>query len=415
MLHILLWLGLVGSPAPQPERVHGWINDLVSADATARAAARAELVKMGPAVIPDMMRAYVRANLPLKEAMGPVVAQMGVPAVEALYETSLGSLIAGLHEKFSMGSVELAAKVGEAAVPTARAMAMEGGYEAAGRRMFGRGILVRLGEPGANALVDALQSPDELVRRQAVSLLAPMRYRSVGVRLREYTRDRDFVVRAYAIAGASAAPDPELVELMFRGVADENSLVRQICITGLGDHYEPRFRRALAESVRSDSNRLVRNVASRALVSQTSDPLAQRLGRRYFSQPLLLIEDYAKTFRSYAAQMGTALVLLLMVAGAFRAAGGEGRATFQGVALAVAGVLGIWWGGLARGVTGSEENSLLFVVLPISVVFGYLLRYKTRRVPEGARALRGATLRVFGAFYVAFGLGFAWVWGFLGF
>lgn len=392
------------------------IADLTSEDEGRRERAEESLVHSGVDALPALLVAYNRALLPQQQAIKRVVNRIGPQAIEPLFVASFKrELVLGRRNELIDDGIALATAVGEAAIPTAKALAEAPGPGNGGPRLWGGAVLAGLGSAGAHALVDTLGNSDERVRRENARVLARIRPKAVAVRLGAYANDRDPVVRAYSIAGASVSADPALVEEMYRGARDSDSLVRQICVDGLGDHYQPRFRNRLGGSARSDSSRLVRNAATRALVAQQDDPLARRLGRRYYSQPLLLIEDIGREIRSYILQIGTAVVLLLMTAGAFRSMQGLGPGTFPLVALAVAGVLGLWWGGVAKAVSGSEENSLAFVVLPSFAVAGYFIRHKTRRIPELAAALRAATLRVFGVFYASFALGLAWVWGFLGF
>ena len=415
LVTILLAVALSEPPASQGSRTDLWTERLASNAEKDRDEARAQLIAAGPSSVQSLVRGYVRGLLPQKEAISEVVAQIGESALEPLYNSFLGDCIPERGQECVRASVELAARIGKPAIPKARSWAALAGYQNSSQRLFGRGVLVHLGPVGFDALADTLASTDEVARRENIASLVQYRTPEIAHRLRAYVEDKDPVVKAYAIAGASLAADASLVEVMSRGLDDSDSLVRETSVGGLEHHYEPRFRHRLAWIERSDPRWSVRDAATRALVAQQSDPLAQRLGRRYYSQPLLLIEEYVQNIRSYFFQLATGFILLLMANGTFRSNQGQARATFPQVALALAAMLGIWWGALVRGTSGAEEESLVLKMLPICAVAGYFLRRKVRRVAVDASALRGAILRVFAAFYTSFGLGLAWVWGFLGF
>ena len=105
----------------------------------------------------------------------------------------------------------------------------------------------------------------------------------------------------------------------------------------------------------------------------------------------------------------------VMFGGAFRSLHGDGRRTFVIVAAIAAGVLGLWWGGLAIGTSGAEEGSVLRVYIPASFVMGLLVWRKAMLNSRGVAHVLKATAVTYVLFYATFGLGFAWVWGYFGF
>lgn len=412
---VVLALGLYLAGVAQ-DRTAPLIPDLTSEDELVRERAEDSLVEIGLDALPALLVAYNRAILPRQQAIKRVVHRMGPDVVEPLYKFSyLRRLIVGREKEMTEDGVALAIGIGEAAIPAAKALAEAPGPGNGGPRLWGGAVLAGLGPAGVRAFGEMLENADSEVRLSAAEALCRIGDPEGHKRLRAFVRDPDRMVRAYAILGAGRLNDPSMIPVLLDGIKDTGITVRETSVKGLSRHYEVRFRSTLARLARADSQISVRTEATRALLAQDADPFALRLGRRYFAQPLLLIEDIGREIRSYIIQIGTAIVLLLMTAGAFRSTRGLGPDTFPRVALAVAGVLGLWWGGLARGVSGSEENSLVFVILPSCAVVGYFARHKTRRAPELATVLRTATLRVFGAFYASFAVGLAWVWGFLGF
>jgi hypothetical protein len=298
--------------------------------------------------------------------------------------------------------------MGDPAIP----VVMDGVKDPAGA-LFGfcTRVLARMQEQGRRAtflLVPLLGDPTEEVRRNAAALLAnfpdPRAYDALVAAL----KSEDSAVRMYAAQGLGNLRDPRAVDTLLRSLGGSWG-ERRAAAAGLGRMYQPRFRIPLACMARNDSDSMARDTAANVLL-YSKDPLAVRLGRRY--KPIALSPARQDAIALlYSLMLGASFVVVLGVmlgsVSAMRRRESP-RWVIAGLAACVLGAGGLLWGGVVPSVTAGVEHTLLLLVVPLAAAVACGIAIK-RRAPWPALAAP------FGAFYAGYGLGWLWLWGYLGF
>jgi HEAT repeat protein len=393
------------------ETVRPLVERLSSEDAAARSAAERDLLAMGPDAIKPLLWIVTEGRRPQVAAIRALLPKYGPPAIGVLAAESDREFIDGLGLTRET-AVDAVAQMGEPAFPVIQD-ALEDPRSALFE--FGTRVVVALQEKGQKAtalLLPLVDVPDADVRRNAVKLLARSPDRQASGALVKAMRDADPLTRMYAATGLGAIGDPAVIESLTEALDDPLAGTREAAIVGLWRMDAPRFGRKFGMIARSDPDVSVRNAAASSLLV-SKDPIARRLGRRY--EPILVdpARDRSISMRRYTLILLTSfgLISFMTVTGTFLASRRSGRdrtRTAIGWSCALRAV-GFFCGGILPHVTKLLELVMLLNVAPPAIGTAYAAAFV---MGLDARKLVG--LASAAAFYLGYGLGWMWLWGYLG-
>jgi len=167
----------------------------------------------------------------------------------------------------------------------------------------------------------------------------------------------------------------------------------------------------LARVARGDKEVSVRDAAANWLL-RSGDPLAMRLGRRYMPIALSPARQVAIELR-YAVMLSVTFLAVLGIAfwALLYRRGPEGpRRAIVALAACALGLGGVLWGGSITNVTAIVEHLLLLLVVPLAGAAVYLFG-----PPAKLERFRLPFITSVSAFYLGYGAGWLWLWGYLGF
>jgi hypothetical protein len=328
---------------------------------------------------------------------------MGLGVVEDLYrECYLGRPIPGSENVVQPRVLDLVMSLGPAVIPLGLQIAADPRPDQEYRRLFGLGILYRAGPAGLDSIAVLLDHKLPEVRHEAARMLAGNRSLEAARKLRPYVEDPQASVRMYALAGVADLPDSDLPDIFLKALNDPKSSPREWAVQALRSRYRPEMRVTIGRLARADYDN-VRIAASETLLGQKEDHLARRLGRRYEKR----IESEMSRLQRQGAWLVAAIVTGVCALFLVRPLFGTPTANLIGYA----SLLGFIWGGAFLGVSGAIEESVLLTWVPIGAAVGVALVSRSEGWRRGLRAL----LVGIAPFYGCFGVGWAWVWGYLGF
>jgi HEAT repeat protein len=384
---------------------------LCSEDGRMRAAAERDLLAMGPEAVAPLLEILSRGDDVQKMAIRELLPRYGPEAIEFLGEAGSRDL-GGMDRRVMWNAAaEAVARMGEPAIP----IVMERFKNPGALFTFATQVLALMQQRDHSAtplLVPLLDSPTKEERQEAAALLANFPDPRAYDALIKALKSDDPVVRMYSGLGLGRIGNRQAVESLIGKLNDPVIEVREAAIGALGQMYEPRFRTRFGVVARTDPEHSVRNVAASWLL-RTRDPLAIRLGRRYKPISIDPVRELWIEIR-YFLTLAVTFVVLSLLALACVAIGSRFRVAIRWVPVAVGAsalaVFGFFWGGLLPQVSGNVEYVLLLLVAPAAVGATYLAAYG---MSLDLRGLAGPV--AFGAFYLGYGAGWLWLWGYLGF
>jgi hypothetical protein len=267
-------------------------------------------------------------------------------------------------------------------------------------------------------LIPLLNSPQEKVRESVVTLLDSFPDpRASDALLQALKTSSDTTVRMYSALALGRLRDRDAIEaLLETATRDPKWGPRQMAVLSLGVMYERRFSHVLARVARSDENISPRDSAADALI-KCKDPMGQRLGWRY--KPLSispLDQDWIQLLHALEC-LATAVVLVLLgIVGAWLAGRASAPQVVAGATFLLALACGIIWGRFVIHITGTTEDMLVFVVVPLALGLGYVLfRFLAKARFAQDRSFTATWACTAAGFYSGYLFGWLWLWGYLGF
>lgn len=347
----------------------------VSTGGAGEGEAVAAIVARGPSALPPLFDLAVRAGEIKRDAIRRVLARFGPDGVPLMYLALRhgDSWGAGTKEEVASDAVGI---MGVAALPAVREVLAQ---RTPGSTRFAMLALRKLGPAGLRELVQLSRNPDEDVRQQATRELALSGDPLAGPTLVEGLGNGDPVVRRYAVIGLQRLPlqeEPYVKKRILNCLWDIDAPVREAALVASGGVYSPELRRRLVSMAISDPDEAVRKRAADVLAGQAGDPVAVRLGRRYagggepggvLDSPMLLTESLSYVFTGVLIY---AIVWATGRPGWEKVTAGAKRGTWAAV-LGLA-LVGLFWGGLARGVSTREEFLFVVACFPVALMVCWL-------------------------------------------
>jgi len=455
------------------KQVRELAQQLVSTDEAARQRSAGQLLALGLPAIEPLLEAAKRADPQLLNAIRIVLPRYGPGAIDSLYQSYAKTSI---QREFAREEAQKAiAAMGVPVIPELRTILDGPEPWSLSRKPFALGVLRELGPLATNELVDLLDHRESHVREYAANILALVADPKGADAMLARLENKDPALRVGAARGLGNIRERRAVDPLLPLLRDPQWQVREAAAGALVRMYERRFLRPLVRLARSDPQMLVRDTTTSLLLKVKQDPVAVRLGRRYRPLNISPAAEELLQLRWGLYLTGTGLLLWLAVwLAAWRS---ETTVSIGGFtvskwsALLASAVLGLYWGYWVRGVSATIENLVLFIAVPVAgfmaVVAGsqlkpmikpalgallalglalvapsvgmlfYLLliklapwvlglvvivavaaaAWKFWRQPDQARAkqqLRPALVAL-STFYVAYGVGWLALWGYLGF
>jgi len=382
---------------------------LVSSDASGRMTAERALLEMGPDAVFPLLEILAQGNLAEVEPIRELLPKYGPAAIQALAEAGSRDY-GGMNRRVMWNAAaEAVVRMGEPAVP----VIIEGFKNPGPLFSFSTQVLARMQEQGGGAtqlLIPLLDSPQEDVRRRAAAILGNHPDPRAFDALLAALHSEDSTVRTYAARGLGYLGDPRATDALLAMVGDP-TFAREAAIGALGRMYEPSFRTMLARVARGDKEVSVRDAAANWLL-RSGDPLAMRLGRRYMPIALSPARQVAIELR-YAVMLSVTFLAVLGIAfwALLYRRGPEGpRRAIVALAACALGLGGVLWGGSITNVTAIVEHLLLLLVVPLAGAAVYLFG-----PPAKLERFRLPFITSVSAFYLGYGAGWLWLWGYLGF
>ncbi len=392
----------------QVEAVRPFVEGLCSENAASRSAAEKELLAMGPDAIAPLLEILAERREPEAGAIRDILPKYGPGAIRAFERAGYRDYTGQGPRVMWEAAVDAVVRMGDPAVP----VILDGFKNPAGE-LFGfctraLAVMQERGRRATPLLVPLLDSPRKEVRDTAAALLAnfpdPRAYDALVAAL----KSEDSAVRTYSARGLGYLGDQRAADALL-AMVDDPTFAREAAIAALGRIYEPRFRIILGSAARGDKEVSVRNVAAGWLI-RSNDPLAMRLGRRY--EPIAMSPAReVGILRRYFLMLAVSFVALSVVAFVgvglgSRLPGGQRWAAVLLAACVLAG-FGFAWGGLLPQVTAGVERAILFMVAPAAAAVVYLAALLVRFDLRSLGCLVG-----FGSFYLGYGVGWLWLWGY---
>jgi HEAT repeat protein len=402
------------SPAREfHDKVKELAESLTNNEASVKARAEQQLLAMGPPATEQLLAtAVLTRDSQQKEAIENLLPRFGPSAVERLFwgpgwQVRVYRGASGVEDPIRDTAVNAVVRMGAPALPEIRRLLedpSERGLALGGDslRLSAMTALNRMGPLGTEIVVDfLLRHPEKEMRWSMASILAnaknPDPRGADG--LLQALNDTNITVRGYAADGLGRLRDRRAIDRLVEMLrTDPGPQTRMAAGAALGRIYEPRLFAPLSRAAQWDRDWDVRKTASNVLMHWTYDPVAMRVGRRYYPPKMTL--EYIDFVRA-------AYMLVLVVTGmlVYVAIWSATRTTairnWRGVpdsvlnqSLAVM-LLGFAWAFWMRLVWGWIELSLLLAVVPITA----LLAWRT-----GARlkSLRGSLIGCATGFVLAF-------------
>ena len=441
---------------------------LISEDARQRERAAAELLALGPAAAGALTEMTKTAAPSQVEAIRSLLPRYGPAAIAPMFTAARSDY--STEWKANVSARKAIAAMGDDARPWLRE-ALEGDDPDA--RSFAVGVLSLLGPRAVDDLNRLLKHPDQKTRISASRILAKWAEPRSADGLLEALESDDSSLRATAAMGLGAMRHRAAVDALLRHLHDADAQVREAVVGALGQMYEPRFRKPFVHLVRFDPSVAVRDTTANFLIGWTGDRVAQRLGWRY--KPVSRTPQVGwvlPTTRTVLLSFtGFLMFLVLWVCGRNEAVPpwrlGAGRGAW--VAAGVLAGFGFLWGGLMPRQTVTTERLILGVCAPtiaaiawlvgpqlavfraylaglvaavlatilsslwglygfawalvlapwalwlsIALVLVEAVRYWRKRVEPVGAGFRRVTTGGIAGFYAGYGLGWLWLWGYLG-
>jgi HEAT repeat protein len=407
---------IVARPADAPradtDRIHILVAALDATDERSRLRAEAELLAAGPAAVAPLIDVFSAPRLnekALQRRAAALLPRFGPAALAELSDAG-GRDYSGPPQAQFMWEAALRAALDMGPPATPALVALLQGPPVKVRRVFAESALARLGSSAAPALAPLLIHPDGEIRQQAARALAQRPTPEAREALLSGLRSTDPDVRGFCAGGLVRLGDWQDAETFLGLLRDPSEYVRTVAAAGLARTYRPDHRLPLGRLACCDDSSLVRNAAARALVD-APDPLAKRLGARYEPVRRSPVATPALVLRYLLGFLLTAAVLgMIGFATVSRGTEWVGSAR-AAVGTFAAGVVGLVWGGSMPHVVRAVELWFVCGLLPFVGILGVVaVRARAHQRAARTRMWIGVTA----ACYAGFGLGWVWLWGFLG-
>lgn len=412
LLALVAMLATTVPARPEEPTIHDLIRELVSAEPETRTKAADALLAIGPPAIEPLLKVAAGRNEVLAIPARELLPRFGPSSLDTFVQVH--NHPRNYHDKALFHEATRAvAAMGPAVIPRMTEMLSRGAAPGSDPG-FATFTLSKMDGPAAEALVPLLKHSNGDTRVNTATILAGLADPRSFDALVAGLHDEHPAVRMVCAQALGAIGDHRAAEPLLLGLEDPEWAVRRGAAAALGKLWEPRFRVPVARMARNDSEVLARDTAANVLRYWSHDPVAIRLGWRYGPATVEPMAQ-ANIMISHAILLGfTWIVLLAAVAAAPFGGGREGVLMWIPVAigLLVAAVAGFAWGWQVKGIPGSVENALLLVVIPgwAAVV---LVAGRFFLAPEKQTTFRGACAAVVVGFYVAYGIGWLKVWGYL--
>ena len=419
---------------------------LPTASMTERANAERRLISLGKNAIGPLLGICTREMAQCPEVL-TILPRFGADLIDVVLERGVES-----DSTFVVGC-RVVAGMGGTVANEVKALAISD-RGAIGRRLA-MCVLRTMGPEGIPTLLQLSDEGNLNVRAAALEELVEARDpRAADAFLRAF---RDGSLRQVSVRGSASLKDVRAIPNFLELLNDRSHfLLGEAALWGLGSVYSGDLRPVIARTAWTRSEVMIRRAASDVLNS-TRDPIANRLGRRFYVRN-------RRNFLLYYMWGGRAAVGVLAFCVAILLAARSGR--LWGIGLAI--LIGIYWGYFAVDQWIFTEAMLLFVFLPLTLatalltgasprfvkvvftwvashlaffmpaagsmlfvgpisylgaafgphVFAFLgMLYLWKRREEAAARLsqRQAILTTAGAFYLSYAVSFAALWGYLGF
>lgn len=397
-------------------RVDELVSRLTSEDSTQRTDAARDLVALGPGTIAPLLDIVARGNLAEVIPIREVLPHFGPEAIGAFHSAGRRDF-AGLGTKVMWReAVAAVARMGEPATPQImRWFLQENPYGS--DFVFARDVLLEMQRQDKRAtplLIELLGAPEEKVRKEsretAAMILASHPDARAYDALVAALESPNASVRYYAVQAVGRLRDLRAADLLLEMTNDSDSWIRRSAAAALGRNYEPRFRMRLGRMARNEADVMVRDTAANVLI-YSDDPLAQRLGRRYEVDALSPARQGGIKF-GYLLMLSATAFVVAVVAGGGLTLGRDGSVRARWIAMVTAvcalASSGVAWGGLVPKVTAGIEYLLLLVVAPVTAGFVFVIGSAS-----GLSGIRKRLTVLMGSFYLGYGVGSLWLWGFL--
>jgi hypothetical protein len=376
-------------PAEFNAKVQQLAEKLTDENAGVRDKAEQELLAMGPPATEQLLAtAALTRDAREKQAIEALLPRYGSEAIERLlwgpgWAVRVYRGDAGTDDPIKDLAVNAIVKMGAAALPEVRRL-MDVGLRGA------MTALNRLGPVGTETVVDLLLNhPDDEMRTSMASILADAKSPDPQAAdgLLKALKSQDTAVHMYVARAVGNLRDRRAIDRLLELLsAKDDPLLRMAAGAALGKMYEPRLFGPLSRRAKWDSVFSVRQTASNVLMYWTYDPVAIRVGRRYYPPRMTeAVVDVAYT-RLALLLVATGMLVYVLIWSARAAGQAELWRGLSARVLGAAGLallLGFAWAFWMIRVWGLIELLLLLVVLPATA----LLAWRT-----GARlkSLRGS-------------------------
>lgn len=403
-------LGAEAQEPPDEPHIVRLVGLLASADEGVREEAGRELLASGKLGLRALLDAAGGKNLIVAEEARSVLTSAGPEAIDRLVEAS--NLSPWDRPLRRVEAITAVARMGPTVI--SRMLERFTNGNPAVDWSFAGGVLFRM--RAVEVLIPLLKHPTPEVRRTVSSMLANIGDPRAYDAFIQGLRSDDVAVRMECARGLGNLGDHRAAEPLLHGLRDESWAPRQAAVAALGKIYEPRFLKPLARLARSDEEIGVRDTASNVLMYYSRDPVGVRIGKRYkpawlspAKQPAIQLGFAMRLGLTYALLLGLATLLPWKIR-----EGNPGERRWASVALAVglAAALGFFWGRVVEHVWNLIEYLLLFFMVPLAAVSGYLLILLLAK--GAAHALSRRWLTIVGGLYLGYGVGWLALWGYLG-
>ena len=411
------------SAKPTAHDVRPFVSRLASNDPGEREAASRTLLSMGPDAIAPLLDIVAQGNIvdvvPIKE----LLPKYGPEAMEAFHDAGNRDYAGGRAAVMWTAAAAAVAQMGDAAEPVI--MDWFTHHNPYGSDVtFAVAVLAewqRRDRRATPLLIPLLNSPQEKVRESATKLIADFPDpRAYDALLSVLQKSDDPVVRGDAAMGLGRLHDKRASKALLAALSDPNLGFRYFVVAALGGVYEPQCRGALARPARGptrdSTERMVCDMATYVL-TRSRDPIGVRLGWRY--KPISispLDQDWIEILHTLEC-LATAIVLVLLgTVGAWVAGRASAPQLVVSTVFLFALACGLVWGRFIIHITGFTEDMLVFVMVPVAVVIGYVffrLLAKARFAQE--HTFTAAWACTAAGFYSGYLFGWLWLWGYLGF
>jgi hypothetical protein len=424
----LLCVGLVAlaasvSAKPSVEEVRPLVNRLASNDPGEREAASQALLAMGPDAIEPLLDIVAQGNLVDSVSIQQLLPRYGPGAMEAFHDAGNRDYAGGRPAVMWKAAAAAVARMGDAAEPVVMDwLTRENPYGSG--FSFAVAVLAewqRRDRRATPLLIPLLNSPQEKTREQATKLLADFPDpRAYDALLSALQRSEDPVVRGDAAMGLGRLHDKRASGALLATLSDPNPGIRYSAIAALGGIYDPRLRGALVRAARGrtgdSAERMVCDMATYVL-TRSKDPIGERLGWRY--KPISispLDQDWIELVHSLECLVTAVVLVLLGIVGAWLAGRASAPHVVAGATFLLALACGLTWGRFVIHITGTTEDMLVFVVVPLALGLGYVLfRFLAKARFAQDRSFTATWACTAAGFYSGYLFGWLWLWGYLGF